>query len=260
MDVHEVYDVVSNMKQLAEKEPDKAKQMLVSHPQVSHPKVAEALLHMQVRLGMLKAEDIPSLQGNNVPPGGSMSGPPVVGGAIMLGKGAQLPILVPPPASGPAPFPPPAAPTLVYPSSFQPPPQPRQHVTDQANMWSDVLQPQVSPASSQSQFLQHQPVTQQQDYSAGQQSISLQPTQQQAGPPPPPPPPPPPLTQLQQPPQAQWGSSGGEAHGGMGQQGVDMERSHQRQQNQKAGFPSATADPREPRDPRNRYSNYNTSK
>lgn len=34
MGVHEVYDVVSNMKQLAEKEPDKTKQMFVSHPQV----------------------------------------------------------------------------------------------------------------------------------------------------------------------------------------------------------------------------------
>lgn len=34
MSVHEVYDVVSNMKQMVEKEPDKAKQMFVSHPQV----------------------------------------------------------------------------------------------------------------------------------------------------------------------------------------------------------------------------------
>lgn len=34
MGAHEVYDVVSNMKQLVEKEPDKAKQMFVSHPQV----------------------------------------------------------------------------------------------------------------------------------------------------------------------------------------------------------------------------------
>lgn len=34
MAAHEVYDVVSNMKQLVEKEPDKAKQMFVSHPQV----------------------------------------------------------------------------------------------------------------------------------------------------------------------------------------------------------------------------------
>lgn len=42
---------------------------------------------MQVRLGMLKADDVPSLQ--TPPP------PPVVGGAIMLGKGAQLPLLVP---------------------------------------------------------------------------------------------------------------------------------------------------------------------
>lgn len=35
MGAHEVYDVVSNMKQLVEKEPDKAKQMFVSHPQAS---------------------------------------------------------------------------------------------------------------------------------------------------------------------------------------------------------------------------------
>lgn len=35
MGAHEVYDVVSNMKQLVEKEPDKAKQMFVSHPQVT---------------------------------------------------------------------------------------------------------------------------------------------------------------------------------------------------------------------------------
>ena len=48
--------------------------------------VAEALLHMQVRLGMLKADDIPSLQ---APPT-----PAVVGGAIMLGTGAVLPQLV----------------------------------------------------------------------------------------------------------------------------------------------------------------------
>lgn len=34
MGAHEVYDVVSNMKQLVETEPDKAKQMFVSHPQV----------------------------------------------------------------------------------------------------------------------------------------------------------------------------------------------------------------------------------
>lgn len=34
MSAHEVYDVVSNMKQMVEKEPDKAKQMFVSHPQV----------------------------------------------------------------------------------------------------------------------------------------------------------------------------------------------------------------------------------
>lgn len=34
MGAHEVWDVVSNMKQLVEKEPDKAKQMFVSHPQV----------------------------------------------------------------------------------------------------------------------------------------------------------------------------------------------------------------------------------
>ncbi|CAM9936600.1 unnamed protein product [Ectocarpus sp. 4 AP-2014] len=56
MGIYEVWDIVSNMKQLVEKEPDKAKQMFVSHPQV-----AEALLHMQVRLGMFKAEDVPSL-------------------------------------------------------------------------------------------------------------------------------------------------------------------------------------------------------
>eukprot|EP00903_Cladosiphon_okamuranus_P015694 g14489.t2 len=48
--------------------------------------VAEALLHMQVRLGMLKADDVPSLQ---APPA-----PAVVGGAIMLGTGAPLPQLV----------------------------------------------------------------------------------------------------------------------------------------------------------------------
>lgn len=35
MSAHEVYEVVSNMKQLVEKEPDKAKQMFVSHPQVN---------------------------------------------------------------------------------------------------------------------------------------------------------------------------------------------------------------------------------
>lgn len=34
MAAHEVWDIVSNMKQLVEKEPDKAKQMFVSHPQV----------------------------------------------------------------------------------------------------------------------------------------------------------------------------------------------------------------------------------
>lgn len=34
MGFHEVWDIVSNMKQLVEKEPDKAKQMFVSHPQV----------------------------------------------------------------------------------------------------------------------------------------------------------------------------------------------------------------------------------
>lgn len=34
MGAHEVWDIVSNMKQLVEKEPDKAKQMFVSHPQV----------------------------------------------------------------------------------------------------------------------------------------------------------------------------------------------------------------------------------
>lgn len=51
------------------------------------PQVAEALLHMQVRLGMLKADDVPSLQ---APPP-----PSVVGGAIMLGTGAVLPQLVP---------------------------------------------------------------------------------------------------------------------------------------------------------------------
>lgn len=42
---------------------------------------------MQVRLGMLKADDVPSLQ---APPA-----PAVVGGAIMLGTGAILPQLVP---------------------------------------------------------------------------------------------------------------------------------------------------------------------
>lgn len=42
---------------------------------------------MQVRLGMLKADDVPSLQ--------QAPAPPVVQGAIMLGKGAQLPLLVP---------------------------------------------------------------------------------------------------------------------------------------------------------------------
>lgn len=51
-----------------------------------HLQVAEALLHMQVRLGMLKADDVPSLQ---APPT-----PAVVGGAIMLGTGAPLPQLV----------------------------------------------------------------------------------------------------------------------------------------------------------------------
>lgn len=34
MGIYEVWDIVSNMKQLVEKEPDKAKQMFVSHPQV----------------------------------------------------------------------------------------------------------------------------------------------------------------------------------------------------------------------------------
>ena len=46
---------------------------------------------MQVRLGLLKADEIPSF--HPPPP------PPVVGGAIMLGKGAQLPKLVPPTVS-----------------------------------------------------------------------------------------------------------------------------------------------------------------
>lgn len=56
-------------------------------PVFALPQVAEALLHMQVRLGMLKADDVPSLQ---APPA-----PSVVGGAIMLGTGAVLPQLVP---------------------------------------------------------------------------------------------------------------------------------------------------------------------
>lgn len=58
---------------------------------VSLLQVAEALLHMQVRLGMLKADDVPSLQ--------TAPAPVVVDGAIMLGKGAQLPLLVPPSVS-----------------------------------------------------------------------------------------------------------------------------------------------------------------
>lgn len=50
MGAHEVYDVVSNMKQLVEKEPDKAKQMFVSHPQVRmvcifHLRTPSELLH-----------------------------------------------------------------------------------------------------------------------------------------------------------------------------------------------------------------------
>lgn len=36
MGAHEVWDIVSNMKQLVESEPEKAKQMFVSHPQVKY--------------------------------------------------------------------------------------------------------------------------------------------------------------------------------------------------------------------------------
>ncbi|CAM9100290.1 unnamed protein product [Ectocarpus fasciculatus] len=86
MGLNEVWDIVSNMKQLVEKEPDKAKQMFVSHPQV-----AEALLHMQVRLSMFKAEDVPSFF--KAEEDVSKKKP----GAIMLGTGAILPQLVPAP-------------------------------------------------------------------------------------------------------------------------------------------------------------------
>ncbi len=44
MGAHEVWDIVSNMKQLVEKEPDKAKQMFVSHPQVKMRRVVLYLL------------------------------------------------------------------------------------------------------------------------------------------------------------------------------------------------------------------------
>jgi cleavage stimulation factor subunit 2 len=53
MSIHEVYDIVAGMKDFVEKEADQAKQMLTSHPQV-----AEALMLMQVRLGMLKPDQI----------------------------------------------------------------------------------------------------------------------------------------------------------------------------------------------------------
>lgn len=43
MAAHEVWDIVSNMKQLVEREPDKAKQMFVSHPQVMMTRVSSPL-------------------------------------------------------------------------------------------------------------------------------------------------------------------------------------------------------------------------
>ncbi|CBN77571.1 similar to CG7697-PA [Ectocarpus siliculosus] len=115
MGIYEVWDIVSNMKQLVEKEPDKAKQMFVSHPQV-----AEALLHMQVRLGMFKAEDVPSLfikAKEDV----SKKKP----GAIMLGTGAILPQLVPAPGQFQQP---PTNPTLGWGQAVQQPIQTQQHM------------------------------------------------------------------------------------------------------------------------------------
>ncbi|CAN0112288.1 unnamed protein product, partial [Ectocarpus sp. 8 AP-2014] len=115
MGIYEVWDIVSNMKQLVEKEPDKAKQMFVSHPQV-----AEALLHMQVRLGMFKAEDVPSLfikAEEDV----SKKKP----GAIMLGTGAILPQLVPAPGQFQQP---PTNPTLGWGQAVQQPIQTQQHM------------------------------------------------------------------------------------------------------------------------------------
>lgn len=59
MSAHEVYDVVSNMKQMVEKEPDKAKQMFVSHPQV-RTRYAFLALDLRCRISI----DTPWLQRN----------------------------------------------------------------------------------------------------------------------------------------------------------------------------------------------------
>lgn len=48
MPAHEVWDIVSNMKQLVEKEPDKAKQMFVSHPQVTMMRASSQLFRHMV--------------------------------------------------------------------------------------------------------------------------------------------------------------------------------------------------------------------
>ncbi|KAG5181230.1 hypothetical protein JKP88DRAFT_321470, partial [Tribonema minus] len=56
MPLEEVRGLLTQLKEFAEKEPDQAKQMLTSQPQV-----AEALLQMQLRLGMVKPGQIPAV-------------------------------------------------------------------------------------------------------------------------------------------------------------------------------------------------------
>lgn len=44
LSLHEMYDIISHLKELAESKPDELRLLLISHPQI-----AEAIVHMQVR-------------------------------------------------------------------------------------------------------------------------------------------------------------------------------------------------------------------
>jgi cleavage stimulation factor subunit 2 len=142
--VHEMYDMVAHMKEVAEARPEELRTLLISHPQI-----AEAIVHMQVQIGMIRPLARPGQQPPLPPP------QPIYGGA-------QQPPLPPPQGyyqlpppqqagsgwgAGPAGLPPP------QPYAPPPPPPPQQGGLGGAGAL-DAAALAANPAASQEMIKQ----------------------------------------------------------------------------------------------------------
>ncbi len=141
--VHEMYDMVAHLKEVAEARPEELRTLLISHPQI-----AEAIVHMQVKIGMIRPLARPGHQQPLPPP------QPLYGQQLQLGSGAGQHPSLPPPQSYYQPPQPPLPPPQPYPGAL-PPPQPYAPPPQQGGLGAlDPAALAANPAASQEMIKQ----------------------------------------------------------------------------------------------------------